>query len=222
MEGWGGSWGTRPGGKTLHTWTTTGMVPFVAGCQKHSSALRAAFARQVCQSRILSWSGLIWAPSGRGGRSYLGAAPWNHFLVKKKSMEMKLWRSSLVWVCSCPALTSPIPSNWNYSVPLLQGRWTSTPKYSMASHWQCPRSCFSSGWKSWNRHLLLSLCHSCDYRMQPKRLLGSQVLSGSSPGHWDRAGRERFAQPRIPSWECPEVPLRTQNSTGEAHGTSGI
>lgn len=53
---------------------------------------------------------------------------------------MKLWRSSLVWVCSCPALTSPIPSNWNYSVPLLQGRWTLTPKYSMASHWQCPRS----------------------------------------------------------------------------------
>lgn len=52
--------------------------------------------------------------------------------------------------------------------------------------------------------------HSCDYRMQPKRLLGSQVLSGSSPGHWDRAGRERFAQPRIPSWECPEAPLRTQ------------
>lgn len=55
-----------------------------------------------------------------------------------------------------PPLTSPIPFNWNYSVLLLQGRWTSTPRYSMASRWHIVLVQLQV--KKLNRHFLLSLC----------------------------------------------------------------
>lgn len=113
-----------------------------------------------CQSRMqgsLNRSVLIWAPSNMGRVILLGTCTLESLPDKKKiSIEMNLRRSSLVWVCSCLALTSPIPSNRNYSVLLLQGTWTSTPRYSMASCWHIVLVQLQV--KKLNRHFLLSLC----------------------------------------------------------------
>lgn len=149
---------------------------------------------------------------------------------------MKLWRSSLVWVCSCPALTSPVPSTWNDSVLLLQGRWTSTPKYSVASHWHTvPGGWFSSRWKSWNRNFLLSLCPA-GFTSSQLWLKNAAKMAFGEPGvvrihpecsqtPWPlgQSWEGRVCTAQDPKLGMPRGSSKdTENSTGKAHDTSGI
>lgn len=221
--------------RALHSWTTTGMVPFVAGCQKHSSALRAAFARQVCQGRIqgsLSRSVLIWVPSGRGRVILPGSCTLEPLPGKKNpskwSCEGKAWSEFTAALLSPPPSLPPgIILCFSYKEHGHQPpNIPSSHLHSVSGGW------FSSRWKGWNRHFLLSL-RPAGFTSSQLWLKNAAKMAFGAPGvvrihpecsptpwplgqSWSWEG-EGFAQPRIPSWECPETPLRTHRIPLQKH-----
>lgn len=226
-EGWGGSWRTSPGRQN----------PLHLNHNRNGSVCclmpKAQLSTQVCQSRIqssLSRSVLIWLPQVWG--SYPGAAPWNCFLVKKIHWN-ELGKEQPGLSLQLPSFDLSHPFQLELFCASLTRKKDIKPQifYSLMLA-RCPGS--APGEKaeqafpavsvsSWF-HILTAVIIKCSQNgfwgtrccQEPPRVLSEPLATRTE------LGGEGFAQPRILSWECPEAPLRTENCTGEAHGTSGI
>lgn len=209
------------------------MVPFVGRCQKHSSALRAAFVRQVCQSRSqgsLSRSVLIWAPSGRGRVILPGSCTLESLPGKKIPMKWS-WEGA-AWSEFTSALLWPPHL---FQLELFRDSLTRNldinPKYSMASCWHCPERLVQLQVKKLEQAFPVVSVSSWFYILTvwsetAARMAFGEAVSGSecSQSPWPPGQREgRVCAAQDPELGMPRGSSKdTENPTGEAQGISGI